>query len=99
MAIADRTESSGEAIFRSLVRPAPPESLQTQIRKYIIERGLQPGDRLPSEGDLAGALGNSRLIVREALRALEAVGVLESRRGSGWCVGTLGGGGAAWGVE
>jgi GntR family transcriptional regulator, transcriptional repressor for pyruvate dehydrogenase complex len=78
--------SSGEVIFRSLVRSGPPESLQTQIRKYIVERGLQPGDRLPSEGDLASALGSSRLIIREALRALEAVGVLASRPGSGWYV-------------
>jgi DNA-binding FadR family transcriptional regulator len=78
--------SSGEAIFRALVRSGPPGSLQTQIRKAIVERGLQPGDRLPSEGELASALGHSRLVIREALRALEAVGVLESRPGSGWYV-------------
>src|SRR6266508_3457568 len=75
-----------EAIFRSLIRPGGPEGLQTQIRRYIVERGLGPGDRLPSEGDLATALGNSRLIIREALRALEAVGLIESRPGSGWYV-------------
>ena len=81
-----QAQTNGDAIFRALVRAAPPESLQTQIRRVIVERGLQPGDRLPSEGELAAALGNSRLIVREALRALEAVGVLESRPGSGWYV-------------
>jgi len=75
-----------EAIFRSLSRPGAPEGLQTQLRRYIVERGLRPGDRLPSEGDLATALGNSRLIIREALRALEAVGLVESRPGSGWYV-------------
>ncbi|HVG98204.1 MAG TPA: FCD domain-containing protein [Chloroflexota bacterium] len=63
-----------------------PAGLQTAIRRYIVEHGLQPGDRLPSEAELAAALGNSRLIVREALRALDAVGVLESRAGSGWFV-------------
>jgi DNA-binding FadR family transcriptional regulator len=78
--------TDGEAIFRALVRAAPPESLRTQLRRIIVERGLRPGDRLPSEGELAAALGNSRLIVREALSALEAVGVLESRPGSGWYV-------------
>src|SRR5688572_14466552 len=82
----ERGDSNGEAIFRSLIRPGPPESLQTLIREAIVERGLRPGDRLPSEGDLAIMLGSSRLIVREALRALEAVGVLESRPGSGWYV-------------
>jgi DNA-binding FadR family transcriptional regulator len=63
-----------------------PAGLQTAIRRYIVEHGLQPGDRLPSESELASALGNSRLIIREALRALDAVGVLESRPGSGWFV-------------
>src|SRR5215218_1267208 len=63
-----------------------PAGLQTAIRRYIVERGLRPGDRLPSEAELAAALGNSRLIVREALRALDAVGILESRAGSGWFV-------------
>jgi DNA-binding FadR family transcriptional regulator len=84
-----RPPTAGEAIFRSLIRTGratPPDTLQTQIRRYIVEHGLQPGDRLPSEADLASTLGNSRLIVREALRALEAVGVLESRPGSGWFV-------------
>ncbi|HEX2036604.1 MAG TPA: FadR/GntR family transcriptional regulator [Chloroflexota bacterium] len=76
----------GEANFRALVGAGSPETLQAQIRRYIVEHGLQPGDRLPSEAELAAALGNSRLIVREALRALEAVGVLESRPGSGWFV-------------
>lgn len=84
--LPSRAHSSGEAIFQSLVRSAPPEGLQTQIRRFIVERGLRPGDRLPSEGDLATAVGSSRLIVREALRALEAVGVIESRPGSGWYV-------------
>jgi DNA-binding FadR family transcriptional regulator len=78
--------TEGEAIFRSLVHTTPPERLQAQIRRHIVQRGLQPGDRLPSETDLGAALGHSRLIVREALRALEAVGVLESRPGSGWFV-------------
>ena len=78
--------SQGDSIFRALVQTVPPETLQTQIRRYIVQHDLQPGDRLPSEGELATAVGNSRLIVREALRALEAVGVIESRPGSGWYV-------------
>lgn len=53
------------------------------MRRYIVEGGLVPGDRLPSEAELTGS---SRVVVREALRSLEAVGVLESRAGSGWYV-------------
>lgn len=89
--MASRIElpTEGEAILRSWARGShsgPPETLQAQIRRTIVERGLQPGERLPSEAELAAALGYSRLIVREGLRALEAVGVLESRPGSGWFV-------------
>src|SRR5215831_3488571 len=76
--------SSGDALFRALVEPAAPKTAEARLRRYIVEHGLGPGDRLPSEAALATALGNSRVVVREALRALEAVGLLESRAGSGW---------------
>jgi GntR family transcriptional repressor for pyruvate dehydrogenase complex len=50
----------------------------------LIETGkLQPGDRLPVERDIAGQLGVSRPTVREALRVLEATGLVEIRRGRG----------------
>lgn len=49
-----------------------------------IQRGDYPvGERLPSEAELAGRMGVSRPSVREALSALEAVGVIESKAGSG----------------
>jgi DNA-binding FadR family transcriptional regulator len=80
------TAGTGEALLAALRRPAAPETAEAQVRRYIVERGLAPGDRLPSEADLAAALGSSRLVVREALRALEAVGLLGSRAGSGWFV-------------
>ncbi len=74
------------ALLAALRRPVGPETVEAQVRRYIVEHGLGPGDRLPSEAELAAALGSSRLVVREALRALEAVGVLGSRAGSGWFV-------------
>jgi GntR family transcriptional repressor for pyruvate dehydrogenase complex len=50
----------------------------------LIERGqLRPGDRLPAERDLAGQIGVSRPTVRAGLRALAAMGVVQSRHGSG----------------
>lgn len=50
----------------------------------LIEQGqLRLGDRLPTERDLAQALGVSRGTVRDGLRLLESMGVLESRQGSG----------------
>jgi GntR family transcriptional repressor for pyruvate dehydrogenase complex len=51
---------------------------------FLIETGqLQPGDRLPVEREIASQLGVSRPTVREALRVLEAMGLVEIRRGRG----------------
>jgi DNA-binding FadR family transcriptional regulator len=80
------TPTTGETLFRSLTRPAAPETTDSQLRRYLLERGLGPGDRLPSETELASALGGSRLVIREALCSLEALGLVESRAGSGWFV-------------
>ncbi|MBB5355182.1 MULTISPECIES: FadR/GntR family transcriptional regulator [Anoxybacillus] len=54
-----------------------------QIHRMIEEAGLQPGDRLPSERELADRLRVGRSSVREALRALELLGLIETRRGEG----------------
>ncbi|GAA2711854.1 GntR family transcriptional regulator [Aeromicrobium ponti] len=49
----------------------------------IQHDGLKPGDRLPSERELSERLGVGRSSVREALRALELLGLIETRRGEG----------------
>jgi GntR family transcriptional regulator, transcriptional repressor for pyruvate dehydrogenase complex len=54
-----------------------------QIEAYIRENGLKAGDRLPTDRELAAMLGVSRPTVRMALKALESLGRLESRVGSG----------------
>jgi DNA-binding FadR family transcriptional regulator len=53
------------------------------IRQMIIDGRLRPGDRLPVEKDLAAALGVSRNPLREGVRALSMMGVLETRQGDG----------------
>jgi GntR family transcriptional repressor for pyruvate dehydrogenase complex len=53
------------------------------ILDMVQERKLQPGDRLPSERDLAGRLGVGRNAVREALAGLTALRVLETKPNSG----------------
>jgi DNA-binding FadR family transcriptional regulator len=53
------------------------------IRQMIIDRRLRPGDRLPVEKDLAAALGVSRNPLREGVRALSIMGVLDTRQGDG----------------
>ncbi len=54
-----------------------------QITDLIRSGKLQPGDRLPSERDMAEQLGVSRPPLREALRVLEYVGVTETHYGEG----------------
>jgi GntR family transcriptional repressor for pyruvate dehydrogenase complex len=58
-------------------------SVTTAIESLLVEQRLQPGDRLPSERELANQFGVSRTVVREAVRALVAKGLLEVRPGSG----------------
>jgi GntR family transcriptional regulator, transcriptional repressor for pyruvate dehydrogenase complex len=58
--------------------------------KGMITRGeLKPGDRLPREPDLAAALGLSRSSLREAVRALTLIRILETRQGDGTYVTSL----------
>lgn len=67
--------------------PPKPEGSTRQVvlhvRTLIETRKLRPGDRLPAERDLAGQIGVSRPTVRAGLRALAAMGVVQSRHGSG----------------
>ena len=56
---------------------------QIAIKRYIEEHRLRPGDLLPSEGQLARDMGMSRLSLREGVKTLEAVGILEARQGEG----------------
>jgi GntR family transcriptional repressor for pyruvate dehydrogenase complex len=53
------------------------------VRSMIARGELHPGDRLPAERDLAARIGVSRPTVRAGLGALAAMGVTESRHGSG----------------
>jgi GntR family transcriptional regulator, transcriptional repressor for pyruvate dehydrogenase complex len=54
-----------------------------QLRKYIQSGAVKPGERLPAERVLSERLGVGRSSVREALKILEAIGMIESRIGEG----------------
>lgn len=54
-----------------------------QLRILITKEKLKPGDKLPSERELSERLNVGRSSVREALRALELLGLIETRRGEG----------------
>ncbi|MGM0838095.1 MAG: FadR/GntR family transcriptional regulator [Bacillota bacterium] len=54
-----------------------------KIRSIIVEDGLSSGDKIPSERELSDRLNVGRSSVREALRALELLGLIETKRGEG----------------
>ena len=56
------------------------QEVAARISRYIAEKGLEPGSRLPGEIDLAKICGVSRPTIREAMVALEIAGELEIRR-------------------
>jgi GntR family transcriptional repressor for pyruvate dehydrogenase complex len=68
-----------------------------QVLELISQLGLRPGDRMPTEQDLARQLGASRTVVREAVKILSALGRVRAERGRGLFVaddeGMLGAGG------
>ncbi len=59
------------------------EQVVNHVRALIEKGMLRPGDRLPAERELAVKIGVSRPTVRAGLRALAAMGVVQSRHGSG----------------
>ncbi len=75
--------------MRSLRRPKIRDQAAEQIKQYIVSQSLRPGDRLPTETQLAESFGISRLSVREATKALEFLGIVEAKTGVGLTVGLL----------
>lgn len=73
----------------SLARTSLVTEVQDAIKELIYERHLKPGDPLPTEHELAETLGVSRNSLREALKVLEATGVVVIRRGYGMAVGEM----------
>ena len=59
------------------------ELVAEQILQLIGELALQPGDRMPTENDLASRLGTSRTVVREAVKILSATGRVSAQKGRG----------------
>lgn len=75
------------------------DSAARRIAAMISSGAFRPGDRLPPERELAGMVGLSRGALREALRTLESVGLLQARVGSGRYVTAVGAGDPAGGLS
>lgn len=64
-------------------------STAQQIKSLILSKGLRPGDTLPSEAELCDSLGVSRSSVREAIRTLTTLQIVDVQHGRGTFVGDM----------
>lgn len=70
-------------MFNNISNKKVYEQVIEQIQNNIMEGLFKKGDKLPSERELSEKMGVSRTSIREALRVLETMGVVESRQGEG----------------
>jgi GntR family transcriptional regulator, transcriptional repressor for pyruvate dehydrogenase complex len=71
-----------ESFFRRLPARRAYQEIVEQIADLIYSRKLNPGDRFPSERELALQFGTGRMAVREAFRVLEQIGLIGIRQGT-----------------
>ena len=76
-------ESVSQNEFRVVRKTRVSEEVIGQVRDLITSGRLKIGDRLPAERELAKTLQVGRSTVREAIRALESLGILQARSGEG----------------
>lgn len=69
--------------FQTIKRPSVVEEIIESFKQALIHGELRPGQRLPSEAELAQQLGVGRTALREAMKMLEALGVVNIQQGDG----------------
>ncbi|MDQ2187534.1 FadR/GntR family transcriptional regulator [Alcaligenaceae bacterium A4P071] len=78
------TQSPPQQVFASLGRPDNlPDEIAQQVRQRIMNGEFAPGERLPTEYELAEMFAVSRNVVREAIARLKLAGYVDTRRGVG----------------
>jgi GntR family transcriptional repressor for pyruvate dehydrogenase complex len=78
-----------ESRFTVIPRSTLPEEVANRLLTLIKDQQLRPGTRLPAERNLAGMMDVSRPVVREALRALALMRVVDIRQGDGTYITSL----------
>jgi GntR family transcriptional repressor for pyruvate dehydrogenase complex len=76
--------------FQPIERLLTPDRIVEQFQQMIASKRLAPGDRLPPERELATLFGVGRSSLREAMRILEAMAIVETRPGQGTFLRTAG---------
>jgi GntR family transcriptional repressor for pyruvate dehydrogenase complex len=71
-----------QTLFKPMKTVRVFEEISSKIREYIVSGVLKPGDKLPSERELANQFQVGRMVLREALRILEQSGFIQIKQGS-----------------
>lgn len=79
----DMNSSIPKATSSRPPRRSRPVRVADAIKEWVVEQGLQPGDRLPGEVELMARFGMSKGTIREAMRLLQAQGLVETKTGPG----------------
>lgn len=79
-------EGRGTGGFEPVRRASVAKLVSEQIRRRIFDGRLRAGDRIPSERELSGQVGSNRNTVREAIRTLEELNLVQVRHGNGMVV-------------
>jgi DNA-binding FadR family transcriptional regulator len=82
-------EAVRESRFTVIARSTLPEEVANRLLSLIKDQQLRPGTKLPAERNLAGMMDVSRAVVREALRALALMRVVDIRPGDGTYITSL----------
>lgn len=83
------TRQNDLSSFEPIKKTAIAEEISARLLFLIKEKQLKPGDRLPPERELAASMEVSRPSLREALRALAMMNVVETRQGDGTYITSL----------
>lgn len=78
-------QAAAKPEFESIRKNKVYEEVARQIERMILQK-MHPGDKLPPERELAEMFGVSRSSIRDAMRSLELVGLVEPRQGAGTVV-------------
>src|ERR1041385_493523 len=82
-AIRGPSPGDGAPIFVGGRSASLSSQIVTQVRDALFAKKLKPGDFLGTEKDLAARFGVSRIVARDALRTLQALGIADIRMGKG----------------
>ena len=82
-AILHRPARTPRRSSSAAIRPRSPAQIVAQVRDALFAKKLKPGDFLGTEKDLAARFGVSRIVARDALRTLQALGIVDIRMGKG----------------